>query len=497
MQLINFAGKYKIFAFISFILASLSALLAVIPIWYIWQIIICVIFRENLDNISRYSIISLDFALSAIILYLAGLVFSHKVAFKISSNIKINLLKHISLLPLGVVENLDSDYLQWVILESSSGAENYFSLNLPNKFAALASSVGLVGLLFYIDWRFALLSLAPLVIGFVLMAMMTNDSIRNKLIIYSKALNLLSSETLEYIKNLPVTRMFGTSEHSFKKFKHVLDNYDSSKAAYTSEIRLPIMAFTIAVNGAFIFLILSGVFIASRFGVSREFVQNFILAAIAAPIISINLMRVTRQDNNAISRINEILALKPLSYDNGGIGFPVNPDIELKNVSFSYNKAKILSDINLTIKAGQTLALVGDSDSEKITLAKLIARFFDVNDGKIFIGGIDIRDLDIDELTQKISFYDSGLNNDSQIIIVNDSDFMSDSDFQEALKKFSPDKTIIIISHKLTSLTQANFIALLDGGKLIESGNYGELMNQDSKFKEYIKGAAKIVMAQE
>ncbi len=492
MQLLNFAGKYKIFAFISFILAGLSALIAIIPIWYIWQIIICVIFRENLESISHYGVISLEFAVLAIILYLAGLVFAHKAAFKISSNIKIILLKHISLLPLGVVENLDSDYLQWLIIDSSKGAENYFSLSLPNKFAALASSLGLVCLLFYIDWRFALLSLAPLIIGFVSMAVMTKESIRKKLIEYSKSLNLLSSETLEYIKNLPVKKIFAQSEHSFKKFRYILDNYDALKVSYTSEIRFPIMAFTLAINGAFIFLIVSGVFIASRFGVSREFLQNFVLAAILAPIIAINLMRVTRQDNNSISRINEILALKPL-YNHEKIKFPEIPDIELKNVSFSYNKTKILSNINLSIKAGQILALVGDSDSEKITLAKLIARFFDVNDGKILIGGIDIRDLDIDELNQKISFIssNSGLRTDSKIIIINDSDFMSDSDFQEALKKFSPDKTIIIISHKFTSLKQANFIALLDNGQIIKSGTYDEL-------QEYIKKeGGKIDLAQE
>ena len=299
--LLDFAGEYKIFAFVSWILAGVSALIAIIPVWYIWQIIICVIFNEGLENLSRYGVIVLASGIISIVLYLAGLIFANKAASKIADNLRDKLLSH---------DSFNSGEMRRIIIESSDSAKNYVAFALTNKFESLSFALGLVGLLLFIDWKFAIVSLAPLVLGFVLMAKMAGESLNKKLSEYNQALNIMSVETVEYVKSVPVMKMFSQSEHALRRLRHFIDNYESCKIAYSNELRLPMMIFTLAMNGVFIFLIIAALFIATRFGVSREFLQNFILAVIAAPLTAVNLTRSAMQNNNAVIQINKILALK-------------------------------------------------------------------------------------------------------------------------------------------------------------------------------------------
>ncbi|MBQ7560629.1 MAG: ABC transporter ATP-binding protein [Synergistaceae bacterium] len=299
--LLDFAGKYKIFAFVSWILAGVSALIAIIPVWYIWQIIICAVFNEGLENISHYGVIVLASGIISILLYLAGLIFADKAASKIADNLRDKLLSD---------DSFNSGEMRRIIIESSDSAKNYVAFALTNKFESLSFALGLVGLLLFIDWKFAAVSLAPLVLGFVLMARMAGESLNKKLSEYNQALNLMSAETVEYVKSVPVMKMFGQSEHALRRIKHFVDSYEACKIAYSNELRLPMMIFTLAMNGVFIFLIAAAVFVAVRFGVSREFLQNFILAVIAAPLTAVNLTRSAMQNNNAVIQINKILALK-------------------------------------------------------------------------------------------------------------------------------------------------------------------------------------------
>lgn len=299
--LLDFAGKYKIFAFVSWILAGVSALTAIIPVWYIWQIIICAVFNEGLENISHYGVIVLASGVISILLYLAGLIFADKAASKIADNLRDKLLSD---------DSFNSGEMRRIIIESSDSAKNYVAFALTNKFESLSFALGLVGLLLFIDWKFAAVSLAPLVLGFVLMARMAGESLNKKLSEYNKALNLMSAETVEYVKSVPVMKIFGQSEHALRRIKHFVDSYEACKIAYSNELRLPMMIFTLAMNGVFIFLIAAAVFVAVRFGVSREFLQNFILAVIAAPLTAVNLTRSAMQNNNAVIQINKILALK-------------------------------------------------------------------------------------------------------------------------------------------------------------------------------------------
>ena len=563
-QLLSYAGKYKSLTIASCLLAGISSLIAVLSFWYVWRLAICVIFSEEIEQISFYGKIAASSALIAILFYIAGLLCSHKAAFRIAANIRIKLVQHISSLPLGMLETIGTGQLRRIIIDTSGMTETYLAHQLPDKYAAIFSSLGLTGLLLWVDWKLAIVSLAPIVIGFVVMAFMTGESMRRKIAEYQNALNIMSNEAVEYVRGVPVVKTFGQSIFSFRRFQKSIENYEAWTIAYTQELRMPMMCFTLAVNGSFAFLIAAGVFAAYFYGVSREFLSNFILAVIIAPLISVTLTRTIRQNENemisadAMRRINEILSIKPLRVSDEIKSSSENSalSVEVENVSFSYGKNKALSNVSLSIKPGQTLALVGRSGGGKSTLAKLIARFFDVQSGKILIGNIDVRDYQPEELMKKVAFvfqdsklikgsilenikmskpdatleeimnalklagcdeilakFPDGLNTiigsegvhlsggeiqrltiarailkNSPVVILDEAAAFADPENEEklhdAIKILAQNKTVILIAHRLSSVKDADVIALLEKGKLIEKGNFEELINLNGKFAQ-------------
>ena len=564
-ELLSYAGNYKSLTYASCFLAGISSLIAIISFWYVWKIAVSIIFNEDTQNIAFYGKLAAASALISILVYISGLLCSHKAAFRIAANIRIKLLQHISSLPLGMIETLGTGQLRRIIIDTSGAAETFLAHQLPDKYAAIFSSLGLVGLLIYVDWRLALVSLAPIVLGFIVMAFMTGESMRRKIAEYQNALNIMSNEAVEYVRGVPVVKTFGQTIFSFRRFQKSIENYEAWTIAYTQELRMPMMCFTLAVNGSFAFLICAGVFAAFYYGISREFLSNFILAVIIAPLISVTLTRTIKQNENemisadAMRRINEILSLKPLSVPDEIKSPSENSSVEISNVSFSYGKNKALSSVSVSVKSGQTLALVGHSGGGKSTLAKLIARFFDVQAGKILIGDVDVKDYSPEDLMNEIAFvfqdsklihasildnvrmskpgasleevmnalklagcdeiiakFPDGINTiigsegvhlsggevqrltvarailkNSPVIILDEAAAFMDPDneqkLHDAIKVLAQNKTVILIAHRLSSVKDADIIAVLDKGKLIETGNFDELINLKGKFAQMWK----------
>ena len=521
-----------------------------------WRIVCSILFSEGTENISLYGKLAFISAVIAILFYVLALVCSHLAAFRIASNIRVKLLRHISLLPLGVIDELGTGHLRRIIIDTSGAAETYLAHHLPDKYGALSLTLGLLVLLFLQDWRIALVSLAPIVLGFIVMSFMTGESMRRKIAEYQNALNLMSNEAVEYIRGMPVVKTFGQSVYTFRRFQKAIMNYEAWTTAYTNELRMPMMCFTLAVNGSFFFLIAAGVFVSVNYGVSREFLANFALAVIIAPLISVTLMRTMRQNENAmlsadaLKRIHEIFSMKPLPVPET-FSTPGNYGVDVDSVSFSYGrKSSALTDITLSIKPGETLALVGRSGGGKSTLAKLIARFFDAGKGRISIGGVDVKNCDVmkyiafvfqdsklirgtildnlrmskpgasheeilaalnaagcDDIIAKypldaqISHLSGGeaqritiaraFLKDSPIIIMDEAVAFADPDnehkINSALSRLAEHKTVIMIAHRLSSVCGADVIAVLDGGKLAEKGTFDELMSRNGIFAEMWK----------
>lgn len=412
-RLLSYAGGHKYFTYVSWILSAVCALTALVPFWYIWEIINEVLKASpnfgSAQNLTHYGIMAMAYAIISYLIYIGALLCSHLAAFRIAANMRIDITEHIAKLPIGFTDSFGSGKLRKIINDSTAATETYLAHQLPDKYAAMATPVGLLALLLVFDWRLGLLSLVPVAAGFAVMSAMTGKRMEEKMRQYGNALAAMSNEAVEYVRGIPVVKTFGQSVFSFKKFKATIDEYKKWVLAYTKDMRLPMMLYTAAINGVFAFLIL-GAFWFTNGTVTSEFFVNLLFYIIITPVISVTLTKIMYMSeegmviSDAIERIDSVLNAEPMSVGNNSHK-PKSASVELESVHFSYDgKKEVISDISLKIKCGQTVAFVGPSGGGKSTLASLISRFFDVNSGSIKIGGVDVRDIPKDELMNTVSF---------------------------------------------------------------------------------------------
>ena len=412
-RLLDYAGTYRILTYLSWVLAAAGALLALVPFGYIWRILREVIEvaprYENAVHVTQYGWMAVAFAVVAVLTYIAGLMCSHLAAFRIATNLRLAMVKHIATLPLGAIEQFGSGKLRRTISETAGAAETYLAHQLPDQAKAMATIAGLLTLLLAFDWRLGLLSLVPVVLAFAVMTSMTGKKMQEQMTQYQNALADMSGEAVEYVRGIPVVKTFGQTVFSFKKFKGTIDNYERWVIAYTKQLRWPMIFYTLAVNSVFVFLI-AGAFLFASGGTDGGALLNLLFYIIITPVISLTLTKLMFMSENgmivqdAITRIDRVLESPSLSCSNAP-KHPKDSSVALDHVTFSYDGVKnALEDISLSIGAGQTVAFVGPSGGGKSTLAALIARFFDPQSGKISIGGVNVKDIDKSELMDTVSF---------------------------------------------------------------------------------------------
>ena len=412
-RLMGYAGNYRYFTYASWVLSAVSALVALVPFVYIWKIL-----RDVLNaapdyaqavNIPHYGWMAVLFAVLAYLIYIAALMCSHLSAFRVATNLRLEVSEHLATLPLGFTETFGSGKLRKIIHESTGAAETFLAHQLPDKYNAMATPIGLLVLLLVFDWRLGLLSLVPVALGFVIMSAMTGRRMADKMRQYGNALESMSNEAVEYVRGIPVVKTFGQSVFSFKKFKATIDEYEKWVIAYTKELRMPMMLYTAAINGVFAFLIVGGLLF-TRNGVTSEFLLNLLFYIIITPVISLTLTRIMYMSENelvvadALARVDSVLDAEPVP-ENDHPRHPKDASVSLKDVHFSYDgKMDVIKGVSLKIQPGQMVAFVGPSGGGKSTLANLICRFFDVQSGSVRVGGADVRDIPKEELMDTISF---------------------------------------------------------------------------------------------
>ncbi len=412
-RLLDYAGTYRILTYLSWVLAAAGALLALVPFGYIWRILREVIEAapqyENAVHVTQYGWMAVAFAVVAVLTYIAGLMCSHLAAFRIATNLRLAMVKHIATLPLGAIEQFGSGKLRRTISETAGSAETYLAHQLPDQAKAMATIAGLLTLLLAFDWRLGLLSLVPVALAFAVMTSMTGKKMQEQMTQYQNALADMSGEAVEYVRGIPVVKTFGQTVFSFKKFKGTIDNYERWVIAYTKQLRWPMIFYTLAVNSVFVFLI-AGAFLFASGGTDGGTLLNLLFYIIITPVISLTLTKLMFMSENgmivqdAITRIDRVLESPSLSCSNAP-KHPKDSSVALDHVTFSYDGVKnALEDISLSIGSGQTVAFVGPSGGGKSTLAALIARFFDPQSGKISIGGANVKDIDKSELMDTVSF---------------------------------------------------------------------------------------------
>ena len=578
-RLFEYADNYKYLTIASWVLATVSAFIALVPFYYIWRLIKEVI-RVSPDfdraqNLSAYGWCAVGSSVLAMLIYMGGLICSHLAAFHVQATMRSRLMRHIMSLPLGSMDEDGSGKVRKIVNESSAATETYLAHQLPDKCVATATPIGLVVLLLVFDWRLGLLSLIPVVLGFAIMSTMMGANMKKKMEEYQNALEEMSSEAVEYVRGIPVVKTFGQSVFSFKRFRDSIKKYEKWTIAYTKDLRIPMMGLTTAINSVFAILIaatfwLGGVKSGSADG---TFLLNLMFYIIITPIITVTMTKMMYAGENvmivedALNRIDGLLEKKPLP-QSVNPAKPQDASISFKNVSYRYDGASddAIHNISLDIKSGEHIAFVGPSGGGKSTLAKLIARFADVNSGFIEIGGVNVKNIKASDLMNTVSFvfqdskllkmsifdnvrmgnknatreeviealhnaqcddiieklpggidtvigskgtYLSGgetqriaiaraMLKNAPILILDEATAFADPDneakVQAAFSKLSEGKTVIMIAHRLSSVTEVDRIYVLKNGQICQSGTHENLLSQDGLYahmwKEFNKSVS-------
>lgn len=416
IRLLNYSGNYKYLTIVGMFLSALSAICLLVPFVYIWDVVNALLAVApdftKAQNLDVYAINAFTFAVLGIILNFFGLMGTHLSAFKNEKNMKDAAIKHLLKLPLGYFSNHTSGGLRKIIDYSTAKTEIFLAHQLFDLTGAIVTPIVFLILLFSFDWRLGLICLIPIILCFVFMYPMFSKESRNNMEKYEKYLEEMNGEAVEYVRGIPVTKAFQQSIYSFKNFINAIKNYGKFSAEYSMSTHIPMTAFTVSINGFFALLIPAGILLAGSV-VDVKFFANFMFYIIFTPICAVMMMKIMTVSQDwmlascALDSIEAILNENPL-VDPINPQKPKNHSIEFEGVYFDYENAygdeHILNDVNLKINENETVALVGPSGGGKTTIASLIPRFWDVNQGSIKVGDVDVRSISTKELMKNISF---------------------------------------------------------------------------------------------
>lgn len=416
IRLLNYSGNYKYLTIVGMFLSALSTICLLVPFVYIWDVVNALLAVApdftKAQNLDVYAINAFTFAVLGIILNFFGLMGTHLSAFKNEKNMKDAAIKHLLKLPLGYFSNHTSGGLRKIIDYSTAKTEIFLAHQLFDLTGAIVTPIVFLILLFSFDWRLGLICLIPIILCFVFMYPMFSKESRNSMEKYEKYLEEMNGEAVEYVRGIPVTKAFQQSIYSFKNFINAIKNYGKFSAEYSMSTHIPMTAFTVSINGFFALLIPAGILLAGSV-VDVKFFANFMFYIIFTPICAVMMMKIMTVSQDwmlascALDSIEAILNENPL-VDPINPQKPKNHSIEFEGVYFDYENADgdehILNDVNLKINENETVALVGPSGGGKTTIASLIPRFWDVNQGSIKVGDVDVRSISTKELMKNISF---------------------------------------------------------------------------------------------
>ena len=411
MKLIRgYAGGHASLITLGRCLAAVSAVMTLIPYYELWKIISIAVEGEDTGRITFYAWTAVALIVGALLVYIAALFCTHIAAFRVQANMRSSLMRRILTLPLGVFDEDGTGKIRRIVNDSTAATETFIAHILPDKMVAAVTPVGLLVLVFAFNWKIGLICMIPALIGFMCMMSMMGKGMQEKMKEYQDALETMNSEATEYVRGIPVVKTFGQTVHSFKRFKACIDGYGKWTTDYTLALRFPMTGFMTCINAIFAFIVIAA-FVVTKDGVENADILNIMYYIIITPLITVALTKIAYSGEaemnliDALKRVDRIMELEPLA--DGMTGqLPKDSGIELKSVSYRYQDATrdAVSKVSLSIKPGEHVALVGPSGSGKTTLAELMVRFFDVTDGEIKIGGVNVKDMSPSELMKQVSF---------------------------------------------------------------------------------------------
>ena len=553
-------GKRKVLLPAAMLLSALSALAGMLPYILIWLIV-----RELLEhgeitssgNVVTYAWWAAGMAVASIVLYFAALMSSHLAAFRVESNLRKEAMRQIVRMPLGFFDINTSGRIRKIIDDNAGVTHSFLAHQLPDLAATFLVPLVAAILIFVFDWILGLACIVPVIIAMLVMGFMMNAEGRQFMKSYMTSLEEMNTEAVEYVRGIPVVKVFQQTIYSFKNFHRCIMNYNKMVFGYTRMWEKPMSLYTVIINGFVFFLAPLAILLIGYSGNYASVLLNFFLFVLITPVFSQSIMKsmylnqALGQASEAIGRLENLVAYEHLTVVEHPQ--PVKEfSIQFEKVSFSYPGAnqKAVDDVSFTIPQGNTVALVGASGGGKTTIARLVPRFWEATEGKVLIGGINVREIAPEELMKYISFvfqntklfktsllenikYGNpdatmeeveravdmaqcreiinklplGLNTkigtegtylsggeqqrivlarailkNAPIIVLDEATAFADPEnehlIQQALKELTKGKTVLMIAHRLSSITDADNILVIDKGKIAEQGIHANLLGK-------------------
>ena len=565
----EYTGNYRGLLYSGLFLSAISMVLGMAPYICIWLVIRDLVSVApnwtQATEIAQYGWMAFAFAVGGILIYFFALMCTHLAAFRTASNIRKRGMAHLMKTPLGFFDNNASGLLRNRLDGAASETETLLAHNLADIVGTVAMFIAMLVLMFVFDWRMGAACLLAAVISVISMFTMMGGKNAKLMQEYQAAQDTMSKAGTEYVRGIPVVKVFQQTVYSFKAFKQAIEDYSEKAEKYTDGVcRMPQSVNLTFTEGAFVFLIPVALFLAPsalNSGNFAGFVTNFAFYAVFSAIISTALAKImfaasgSMLAQTALKRIDTVMNAPVLEITEN----PKTPNgnkVEFNDVSFTYEGADLpaLSHVSFVAESGQTVALVGPSGGGKTTAASLIPRFWDVSEGAVKVGGIDVREVDPHVLMDHIAFvfqnnrlfktsiienvraarpgasreevqkaleaaqcmdiidklpngmdtvigsegtYLSGgeqqrialaraILKDAPIVVLDEATAFADPEnealIQKAFATLTKGKTVIMIAHRLSTVTRADKIIVLDGGQVAEEGTHEELIEKSGLY---------------
>lgn len=395
-------------------LSAVNGLLSLVPFILLWLVVrTLLIAKGNLSSTSLidYALWAFIISVANVLLYFLALMLSHLAAFRIETNMRRKAMQRLMRAPLGYFDRQNTGRMRKIIDEDSGQTHTFVAHLLPDVASCVVAPIGVIVLLFAVDWQLGTAAIIPLIGAIGIMGYMMNPKNNQFQRLYLDAQEKMGAEAVEYVRGIPVVKVFQQTVFSFKRFYDSIISYRDLVIKCTLVWRTPMSFYILAINAFAFILVPTAIILIGHGGDTSTIIANVILYVVIAPLIASNVMKAMylSQDlfmaNEAVERLEQLTDIAPLSQHDEPKRAEAY-DIRFDDVSFRYEGAEkdAVSHINLTIPEGKTVALVGASGSGKTTIARLIPRFWDVRHGSVTIGGVDVRDMRKDELMRNVSF---------------------------------------------------------------------------------------------
>ena len=397
---------------LALILSALSAIAGLVPFLLMWLIVCEILSGGDMTNIRifDYSIGAVLASVASVLLYFAALACSHLVAFRLEGDLRRFAMKKLMTAPLGFFDKNPTGKLRKIIDDNAAITHTFVAHQMPDISSTILIPIIALVMMFVFDWRLGLATLVPIAYDIFILSTLGRKGTKF-MERYMQSLEEMNSEAVEYVRGIPVVKVFQQTIYSFKNFYKTIEIYHQMVTAYSNSWKVPYCIYTTLVNGFVLFLVPVAILIIGNGDDVKLTIVNMMIYVLVTPLFSQCVMRsmylsnATNQAGIAIDRINDIARTKDLEICENPV--PMKEfNVEFKNVNFTYpgTETQVLRDISFAVPTGRTVALVGASGGGKSTIAKLLPRFFDIDSGEITIGGISVKQIDPKELMKNISF---------------------------------------------------------------------------------------------